>query len=208
MRGCLKLPLQDIFPENNKSLFTPEFKINLQEKTEKIGIATKKELILKIFSRPHPRFNWQEEYYKVLDYNYPAACSFISETMDFVKRNYYLFRRDRFSKIMMFSFNGVMFNEPEMIYDEKILKGKLILRDLSKYLDYIHDEISIDLLANQNNIIFYEAGVAVLIGDYLYIDGECRLFEAPVDLALDAILEEIHSICPNCEKIIINNVHY
>jgi hypothetical protein len=152
----------------NTGIFFPSFKV---EKEELAETNLRKSIKLTFYSRINSESEWQTEYTKI----YPLSYNMLNEKMNMIekiiKENYYRFRSKIFENVQMFAINGVMFKINKLDYENKLVYGTIIEKELLKYLPF-NEETAFDIIDNKGGLRFFSnnevAGIDLSNDTYNY----------------------------------------
>jgi hypothetical protein len=156
----------------------PLFKCSVTEYIHKNQLKTTKLFNIEFFSKSDLNSDWKMEYVR-------SATKIELENFNLqrfiqsIKDGYYMFQERNFKKYCMFIVDGIIYGDISLNYSTKEIHGKLINQDLYTYLgpSKIGGDIGafdlIELLSyDDSRIIFFEEDDLVIIGKFIYMNGE------------------------------------
>lgn len=142
-----------MFSDNikNTGCFSPSFKTVKEEIAES---SIRKEIKLTFYSKLDDKSEWQVEYTKTYPLSYNMLNEKISMIEKIIKENFYKFRSKIFSNVKMFSINGIMFKVDKFDYENKLVYGTIIEKELLKFLPF-SEEMAFDIIDNKGGLRFF-----------------------------------------------------
>lgn len=140
---------------------TPKFKTTKEEIHVKKGIRNDRFYRVRIESRLYDIEDWIPEYVKDFPINYELIDVKIKMIESIIRENYFNFRKKIFDNVVMFSWNYIMFKDPILLHQEKLLSGNVIDNEILSYLPIDKDTV-IDIVDNKGGLQFYYKNEAVI----------------------------------------------
>jgi hypothetical protein len=184
----------------------PIFKCSILEHVKKVNLNTTKVYLVEFFSKPDSQTDWVKEYSKQITKHELEVFS-PSKIIQSLKDSYYTFQEKHFCNYTMFIVDGIMYGGINLDYEAKEIHGSLINNDLYMYLGptkVAGDVSSFDLMellaAGEQRLMFFETDDAVIVGKFVYMNGEIAL--ELNDKQFESVLESPYDFCESHKKLV------